>query len=145
MKKALSIDGADDGRHVAAEGQAGRFGCIRLLAPGPPRPRAEPDEREHGPAEDADEHSVSNLTPAPGALGLKRQRQRVTMRNSRSASEPRDAAAGRGGPVPTSEERMAYVITEPCIGTKDTACVDVCPVDCIHPRKDEPTSSRPRC
>ena len=34
---------------------------------------------------------------------------------------------------------MAYVIAEPCIGTKDTACVDVCPVDCIHPRKDEPT------
>jgi len=33
---------------------------------------------------------------------------------------------------------MAYVITEPCIGTKDTACVDVCPVDCIHPKKDEP-------
>ena len=27
---------------------------------------------------------------------------------------------------------MAYVIAEPCIGTKDTACVDVCPVDCIH-------------
>jgi NAD-dependent dihydropyrimidine dehydrogenase PreA subunit len=26
-----------------------------------------------------------------------------------------------------------YVITEPCIGTKDTACVQVCPVDCIHP------------
>jgi len=33
---------------------------------------------------------------------------------------------------------MPYVITAPCIGTKDTACVDVCPVDCIHPRKDEP-------
>ncbi len=32
---------------------------------------------------------------------------------------------------------MAYIITEPCIGTKDAACVDVCPVDCIHPRKDE--------
>ena len=31
-----------------------------------------------------------------------------------------------------------HVITEACIGTKDTACVDVCPVDCIHPRKDEP-------
>ncbi len=26
---------------------------------------------------------------------------------------------------------MAYVIAEPCIGTKDTACVDVCPVECI--------------
>lgn len=33
---------------------------------------------------------------------------------------------------------MPFVITDPCIGTKDTACVDVCPVDCIHPRKDEP-------
>ncbi len=32
---------------------------------------------------------------------------------------------------------MAYVIAEPCVNTKDTACVDVCPVDCIHPRKDE--------
>ena len=33
---------------------------------------------------------------------------------------------------------MAYVITQPCIGTKDTACVVVCPVDCIHPTKDQP-------
>lgn len=33
---------------------------------------------------------------------------------------------------------MAFIITDPCIGTKDTACVDVCPVNCIHPRKDEP-------
>ena len=32
---------------------------------------------------------------------------------------------------------MAYVIAEPCIGTKDTACVDICPVDCIHATKDE--------
>lgn len=33
---------------------------------------------------------------------------------------------------------MPFIITDPCIFTKDTACVDVCPVDCIHPRKDEP-------
>ena len=32
---------------------------------------------------------------------------------------------------------MAYVIAEPCIDFKDTACVDACPVDCIHPKKDE--------
>ncbi|MBS1800597.1 MAG: ferredoxin family protein [Acidobacteria bacterium] len=32
---------------------------------------------------------------------------------------------------------MAFVIAEPCIGTKDTACVDACPVDCIHPKKSE--------
>ena len=31
---------------------------------------------------------------------------------------------------------MAFVIAEPCIGVKDTACVDACPVDCIHPKKD---------
>jgi NAD-dependent dihydropyrimidine dehydrogenase PreA subunit len=27
---------------------------------------------------------------------------------------------------------VAYVIAEPCIGTKDKSCVDVCPVDCIQ-------------
>jgi ferredoxin len=32
---------------------------------------------------------------------------------------------------------MTHVIAEPCIGTKDTSCVDVCPVDCIHPTKGE--------
>jgi len=32
---------------------------------------------------------------------------------------------------------MTRVITSKCIGTKDTSCVDVCPVDCIHPKKDE--------
>ncbi len=31
---------------------------------------------------------------------------------------------------------MTHVIAEPCIGTKDTACVDVCPVDCIHEAGD---------
>ncbi len=30
---------------------------------------------------------------------------------------------------------MAFIITETC--TKDEKCIDVCPVDCIHPRKDE--------
>jgi NAD-dependent dihydropyrimidine dehydrogenase PreA subunit len=33
---------------------------------------------------------------------------------------------------------MTYVITEPCIGTKDHSCVEVCPVDCIHPAPGEP-------
>ena len=32
---------------------------------------------------------------------------------------------------------MTFIICEPCIETKDTACVDACPVDCIHPRADE--------
>ena len=33
---------------------------------------------------------------------------------------------------------MTHNIGDPCIGTKDTACVAVCPVDCIHPTKDDP-------
>jgi ferredoxin len=32
---------------------------------------------------------------------------------------------------------MTYVITEPCIGVKDRACVDVCPVDCIYEGEDQ--------
>jgi ferredoxin len=33
---------------------------------------------------------------------------------------------------------MTFVITDACVGVKDGACVDICPVDCIHPRPDEP-------
>src|SRR2546429_4424568 len=32
---------------------------------------------------------------------------------------------------------MTYIITQPCIGTKDRSCVDVCPVDCIHDDGDD--------
>lgn len=32
---------------------------------------------------------------------------------------------------------MAFIIAEPCIDVKDTACLNACPVDCIHPRKDQ--------
>lgn len=31
-----------------------------------------------------------------------------------------------------------YVIAQPCIGVKDKACVEVCPVDCIHGDEDSP-------
>lgn len=32
---------------------------------------------------------------------------------------------------------MTYVIAQPCIGTKDASCVEVCPVDCIHSDDDQ--------
>ena len=32
---------------------------------------------------------------------------------------------------------MPYVITEACKNTKDRACVDVCPVDCIYEGPDQ--------
>ncbi len=28
---------------------------------------------------------------------------------------------------------MTHVIAQPCIGEKDASCIDVCPVECIHP------------
>lgn len=31
---------------------------------------------------------------------------------------------------------MAYVIVDTC--TKDKLCIEACPVDCIHPKEDEP-------
>jgi ferredoxin len=36
----------------------------------------------------------------------------------------------------TKGSLVAYVITEACIGTKNTACVGACPVDCIYDAGD---------
>ncbi len=35
---------------------------------------------------------------------------------------------------------MTYIITDPCVSVCDAACVDVCPVDCIH-GPDDPQGS----
>jgi NAD-dependent dihydropyrimidine dehydrogenase PreA subunit len=32
---------------------------------------------------------------------------------------------------------MTHVVAEPCIGTKDKACVSVCPVDCFYDAGDQ--------
>jgi ferredoxin len=39
---------------------------------------------------------------------------------------------------------MTYIIAEPCVGVCDTACVEVCPVDCIHFTKDKDRSGPPK-
>tara|TARA_B100000941_G_scaffold185391_1_gene133285 strand:+ start:3703 stop:3894 length:192 start_codon:yes stop_codon:yes gene_type:complete len=31
---------------------------------------------------------------------------------------------------------MSYIIAEPCLSTRDTASVDVCPADCIYGGED---------
>src|SRR5204863_5892334 len=49
-----------------------------------------------------------------------------------------ELAAPNGTRDRKTRRPMAYVIAEPCIGTKDNSCVEVCPVDCIHPTPDEP-------
>jgi len=63
----------------------------------------------------------------PGACILARMSGHETAAVVKSNRDPQEI-----------ETLMTYVIAEPCIGTKDTACVDACPVDCIHPKKDEP-------
>ena len=56
----------------------------------------------------------------------------------RGAPAGRARTIGRSQPDRSRRPPMAYVIAEPCIGTKDNSCVEVCPVDCIHPTPDEP-------
>jgi ferredoxin len=67
-------------------------------------------------------------------------RFRVVIEEARGAGvHVRDCSAADSAKIPAGGRISMgmYIIAEPCIGTKDTACVDVCPVDCIHPRKDE--------
>jgi ferredoxin len=40
--------------------------------------------------------------------------------------------------VPPPRDDMTHVIAQPCINVKDKACVDVCPVDCIHGGDGDP-------
>jgi ferredoxin len=54
------------------------------------------------------------------------------MCGSRAPDPPPAATASK------ETHTVAYIIAEPCIGTKDNSCVEVCPVDCIHPTPDEP-------
>ena len=48
-----------------------------------------------------------------------------------------DRPGPKRGATKTKRESaiMAYVITDTC--TKDELCVEACPTDCIHPKKDE--------
>lgn len=37
---------------------------------------------------------------------------------------------------------MTYVVTRPCLGTKDRSCVEVCPVDCFYDIKKKEINAR---
>lgn len=58
---------------------------------------------------------------------------------------PRESKVTTDGTVPANRGCMAFVITETCETCLDAACVDVCPVDCIHgPAPVEEIRGRPR-
>src|SRR5690606_31635556 len=50
----------------------------------------------------------------------------------------RPAAHERASRSTASNTPMTHVIAQPCIDVKDKACVNVCPVDCIHGKDEDP-------
>ncbi|MBS1795265.1 MAG: 4Fe-4S binding protein [Acidobacteria bacterium] len=59
-----------------------------------------------------------------------------------------DSAAQKANPAPTptptpaptpdySQYSGTYIITEPCIGHKDTTCADACPVEAIYGKTED--------
>ena len=67
------------------------------------------------------------------------RKQPSILKKIRKTKLPRYAIAKKvySGPGGGYLKLMTYVITQPCIGVKDASCVDVCPVDCIHPSQNE--------
>jgi NAD-dependent dihydropyrimidine dehydrogenase PreA subunit len=55
---------------------------------------------------------------------------RASPRAARTVSAARPPGDQEGSHVP-------HIIAEPCIGVKDQACVDVCPVECIYEADDQ--------
>jgi NAD-dependent dihydropyrimidine dehydrogenase PreA subunit len=76
----------------------------------------------------------------PGGASQQQHWREATVRARSLEFADRRCRTGPPEPKDNSEDptHMTYVIAEPCIGTKDNSCVEVCPVDCIHPTPDEP-------
>jgi len=66
---------------------------------------------------------------------LKKKRKSIVSGLGRS--HERESPAVHAMSLQSSDVHMPYVITEACINTKDKACVDVCPVDCIYEGPDQ--------
>src|SRR5690606_6296133 len=79
--------------------------------------------------------SLSALSPAP-PLSHGYGARRLAPHARQLSHSPRSRCPQLAGTA-RREEAMAYVIAEPCIGTKDASCVDVCPVECIYEAEDQ--------
>ena len=129
-------DGADAAQGVAERRRVGEVaeGDLDAHALGPEPARVAHQAADRRPAGDAAaaaaREPTSPVAPVSRSIG-----------GSVSRSMP---PVGSRAPLPRTDRQrgtataMAYVIAEPCIGTKDNSCVEVCPVDCIHPTPDEP-------
>jgi NAD-dependent dihydropyrimidine dehydrogenase PreA subunit len=74
-----------------------------------------------------------------GMLGMAQVAVHYVKSHAKSSTPKLPSHEGKSRPPDnqSSSASSTYVIAGPCVGVKDTACVDVCPVDVIHPRKDE--------
>src|SRR5438552_8997704 len=114
----------------------------RLVFPSPARHRTSP-QYDSGPFRNLLPDDATELVE-PIAIAAEHKAQHIrALRVVRQAAleDVMRLAGHQFGVLPifcVSSGAMAFIITDPCITTKDSACVDVCPVDCIHPRKDEP-------
>jgi len=89
------------------------------------------------------QHALGVASPRPSGLtfgAISRPRSSGGTRMSRHLDDPNRCCRSKSGAKLSASRStsVAYVITEPCIGTKDTSCVDVCPVDCVHGDKEDP-------
>src|SRR3954451_155098 len=85
----------------------------------------------------------SSALPIVPVAPVSRITRRTLARRPSLECPLRRGTSGLGCPADEDEAKkgsqvLAYVIAEPCIGQKDNSCVEVCPVDCIHPTPDEP-------
>ncbi len=123
-------------RELDADAVRSRAAWDRGPGSGPPRPSASScakQRRAHHPGCAGEQDHGAQPYPSapaarqsPGASGLYNSASRGPAAGPKIASDTKET------------HTLAYVIAEPCIGEKDNSCVEVCPVDCIHPTPDEP-------
>jgi ferredoxin len=81
---------------------------------------------------------MREVTAIDSSHRLGKGQLRLVHRYNRRPLSPDRGGAGSGIESNKEPYEVAYVIAEPCIDTKDNSCVEVCPVDCIHPTPEEP-------
>src|SRR3954468_3747719 len=109
--------------------------CARPLAPPPERTRAVRSGRQLWACPGTATRSATKRM-MKGSIGQQNKGTHAPCAARSPFVYLCENAVSHGAMVPRSR-RMTYVIVETCIGVKDRACVDVCPVDCIYEGEDQ--------
>ena len=91
-----------------------------------------------GPSRRGSRTRQRTASPRPVSRGSSADPTRPVAPVSRSTVRSLECRA-RSTPLTTAERTTWHTSSQsPASGTKDNSCVEVCPVDCIHPTPDEP-------